>query len=168
MSILIPTVIEKSSSGERAFDIYSRLLKDRIVFLGGQVNDHVANIVIAQLLHLEAEDTKKDISKKTDKAGNSAQDKAEGVKFKAIDLEESIKEGAEQAKEEAGNKANKLNHQIKENTENAKEETQKKAEKTIEKVGEIGEEVKEGVKYAKKEAEKTTQKAGDKASGVKK
>jgi len=71
MSILIPTVIEKSSSGERAFDIYSRLLKDRIVFLGGQVNDHVANIVIAQLLHLEAEDTKKDISLYINSPGGS-------------------------------------------------------------------------------------------------
>ena len=60
--MLIPTVIEKSSFGERAFDIYSRLLKDRIVFLGGPINDHTANIVIAQLLHLEAEDPKKDIS----------------------------------------------------------------------------------------------------------
>ena len=48
MSILIPTVIEKSSFGERAYDIYSRLLKDNIVFLGGPIDDHVANIVIAQ------------------------------------------------------------------------------------------------------------------------
>jgi ATP-dependent Clp protease, protease subunit len=61
MSILIPTVIEKSQFGERAYDIYSRLLKDRIVFLGGQIDDTVANIIIAQLLFLEAEDPKKDI-----------------------------------------------------------------------------------------------------------
>lgn len=58
---LIPTVIEKSSSGERAYDIYSRLLKDRIIFLGEPVSDHVANIVIAQLLFLDAENKDKDI-----------------------------------------------------------------------------------------------------------
>jgi len=61
MSYLIPTVIEKTSMGERAFDIYSRLLKERIVFLGGPIDDTVANIVIAQLLFLESEDPKKDI-----------------------------------------------------------------------------------------------------------
>ena len=61
MSILIPTVIEKSSFGERAYDIYSRLLKERIIFLGGGIDDNVANIVIAQLLFLESEDPKKDI-----------------------------------------------------------------------------------------------------------
>ena len=60
-SILIPTVIEKSSLGERAYDIYSRLLKDRIVFLGSAINDQVANAVIAQLLFLENENAKKDI-----------------------------------------------------------------------------------------------------------
>lgn len=58
---LIPTVIEKSSHGERAYDIYSRLLKDRIIFLGEPINDHVANIVIAQLLFLDAENKDKDI-----------------------------------------------------------------------------------------------------------
>ena len=56
---LIPTVIEKSSTGERAYDIYSRLLKDRIIFLGEPINDHVANIVIAQLLFLDAENKNK-------------------------------------------------------------------------------------------------------------
>jgi len=61
MNILIPTVIEKTSMGERAYDIYSRLLKDRIIFLGGPIDDHVANIIIAQLLFLESEDPKKDI-----------------------------------------------------------------------------------------------------------
>jgi ATP-dependent Clp protease protease subunit len=61
MSYLIPTVIEKSSSGERAYDIYSRLLKERIVFLSGAIDDDVANITIAQLLFLESEDPKKDI-----------------------------------------------------------------------------------------------------------
>lgn len=61
MSFLIPTVIEKSSYGERAYDIYSRLLKERIIFLGSAIDDDVANIVIAQLLFLEKEDSKKDI-----------------------------------------------------------------------------------------------------------
>jgi len=59
--MLIPTVIEKSQFGERAYDIYSRLLRERIVFLAGPIDDHTANIVIAQLLFLESEDTKKDI-----------------------------------------------------------------------------------------------------------
>lgn len=58
---LIPTVIEKVQGGERAYDIYSRLLKERIIFLGGPINDAVANSVIAQLLFLEHEDAKKDI-----------------------------------------------------------------------------------------------------------
>lgn len=62
MSILIPTVIEKTTFGERAYDIYSRLLKERIIFLGGPIDDHTANIVIAQLLFLESEDSKKDIN----------------------------------------------------------------------------------------------------------
>lgn len=61
-SILIPTVIEKTHAGERAYDIYSRLLKDRIVFLGSAINDSVANNVIAQLLFLESEDPGKDIT----------------------------------------------------------------------------------------------------------
>ncbi|MEX1111994.1 MAG: ATP-dependent Clp endopeptidase proteolytic subunit ClpP [Candidatus Andersenbacteria bacterium] len=61
MSYLVPTVIEKSQFGERAFDIYSRLLKERIIFLGGAINDDVANIIIAQLLFLEHEDQTKDI-----------------------------------------------------------------------------------------------------------
>lgn len=59
--ILIPTVIEQTHMGERAYDIYSRLLKDRIIFLGTEIDDHVANIIIAQLLFLEAEDEKRDI-----------------------------------------------------------------------------------------------------------
>ncbi len=58
---LIPTVVEKTSFGERAYDIYSRLLKERIIFLGGPITDPVANIIIAQLLFLESEDEKKDI-----------------------------------------------------------------------------------------------------------
>lgn len=59
--MLIPTVIEKTTGGERAYDIYSRLLKDRIIFLGGPIDDNVANLVIAQLLFLANEDPKKDI-----------------------------------------------------------------------------------------------------------
>lgn len=58
---VIPMVIEKTSFGERAYDIYSRLLKERIVFLGGPIDDYTANLVIAQLLFLEAEDPKKDV-----------------------------------------------------------------------------------------------------------
>jgi len=58
----IPTVIEQTSRGERAFDIYSRLLKDRIIFLGTPIDDNVANLVMAQLLHLEGEDADKDIA----------------------------------------------------------------------------------------------------------
>ncbi|MDQ5931711.1 MAG: ATP-dependent Clp protease, protease subunit [Patescibacteria group bacterium] len=60
-TFLIPTVIEKSPHGERAYDIYSRLLKDRIIFLGTEINDDVANSVIAQLLFLESQDKTKDI-----------------------------------------------------------------------------------------------------------
>jgi ATP-dependent Clp protease protease subunit len=59
---LIPVVVEQSALGERSFDIYSRLLRERIVFVGGEVNDELANLVVAQLLHLEAEDPDKDIS----------------------------------------------------------------------------------------------------------
>jgi len=61
-SALIPYVIEQSPRGERSFDIYSRLLNDRIVFLGETIDDHVANTVVAQLLHLESDDPEKDIS----------------------------------------------------------------------------------------------------------
>jgi ATP-dependent Clp protease, protease subunit len=61
MSGLIPMVVEQSSKGERAYDIYSRLLKERIIFLTGQINDNVASLVTAQLLFLEAEDPKKEI-----------------------------------------------------------------------------------------------------------
>lgn len=68
---LIPTVIEKTGYGERAYDIYSRLLKDRIIFLGGPINDVVANAVIAQLLFLEHEDPKKDIKLYVNTPGGS-------------------------------------------------------------------------------------------------
>ena len=60
--MLVPMVIESSSRGERAYDIYSRLLKERIIFLGDQIDDHMANLVIAQLLFLESEDPERDIS----------------------------------------------------------------------------------------------------------
>src|SRR4029450_1763575 len=60
--MLVPMVIESSSRGERAYDIYSRLLRERIIFLGDAIEDHLANLVIAQLLFLESEDPEKDIS----------------------------------------------------------------------------------------------------------
>ncbi|MEK7148157.1 MAG: ATP-dependent Clp endopeptidase proteolytic subunit ClpP [Patescibacteria group bacterium] len=72
MSYLIPTVIEKSQFGERAYDIYSRLLRERIIFLGGPIDDDVANIIIAQLLFLQFEDPKKDISLYINSPGGSA------------------------------------------------------------------------------------------------
>lgn len=62
MSYLVPTVVEQTSRGERAFDIYSRLLKERIIFLGTPIDDNVANLIMAQLLHLEGEDPDKDIA----------------------------------------------------------------------------------------------------------
>ena len=61
MSYLVPTVIERTSKGERAYDIYSRLLKDRIIMLSGEINDQVSSAVVAQMLFLEAEDPDKDI-----------------------------------------------------------------------------------------------------------
>jgi ATP-dependent Clp protease protease subunit len=60
--LLVPTVIEQSTRGERAFDLYSRLLKDRVVFLTGEIDDTSANLVVAQLLHLESEDSERDIN----------------------------------------------------------------------------------------------------------
>lgn len=71
MSYLIPTVIEKSQFGERAYDIYSRLLRERIIFLGGPIDDDTANIVIAQLLFLQSEDPNKDISLYINSPGGS-------------------------------------------------------------------------------------------------
>lgn len=71
---LVPTVIETSSMGERAFDIYSRLLKERIVFLGEDVNEHTANLVVAQLLHLAYEDPTKDIQLYINSPGGSVYD----------------------------------------------------------------------------------------------
>lgn len=70
-SMLVPMVVEKSQFGERAYDIYSRLLKDRIIFLGGPIDDDTANLVIAQLLFLESEDPKKDISLYINSPGGS-------------------------------------------------------------------------------------------------
>ena len=71
MSILIPTVIEKTHQGERAYDIYSRLLKERIIFLTGVIEDNMANLIVAQLLFLQAEDAKKDISIYVNSPGGS-------------------------------------------------------------------------------------------------
>lgn len=68
---LIPTVIEKTHSGERAYDIYSRLLKERIVFIGGPIDDEMANLTIAQLLFLESQDSKKDIKLYINSPGGS-------------------------------------------------------------------------------------------------
>jgi ATP-dependent Clp protease protease subunit len=71
---LVPTVVEKSYDGERAYDIYSRLLSDRIIFLGEEVNEHTANIVVAQLLFLAAEDPKADIHLYINSPGGSVYD----------------------------------------------------------------------------------------------
>ena len=71
MSYLVPMVVEQTNRGERSYDIYSRLLKDRIIFLGDEVNDLTANVIIAQLLFLEAEDPDKDISLYINSPGGS-------------------------------------------------------------------------------------------------
>ena len=71
MSFLVPTVVEQTPRGERAFDIYSRLLKERIIFLGTPIDDSVANLVMAQLLHLEGEDPDKDIALYINSPGGS-------------------------------------------------------------------------------------------------
>lgn len=71
MSYLVPMVVEQTSRGERSYDIYSRLLKDRIIFLGGEVNDASANLIIAQLLFLEGEDPDKDIALYINSPGGS-------------------------------------------------------------------------------------------------
>ena len=70
-SQLVPMVVEKTQYGERAFDIYSRLLKERIIFLGGVIENHAANLIIAQLLYLEAEDPKKDVQLYINSPGGS-------------------------------------------------------------------------------------------------
>jgi ATP-dependent Clp protease, protease subunit len=71
MSPLVPMVIEQDARGERAFDIYSRLLRERIIFLPGEIDDELANIVVAQLLHLEADDPDKDIAIYVNSPGGS-------------------------------------------------------------------------------------------------
>ena len=71
MSPLVPMVVEQTSRGERAFDIYSRLLAERIIFLGTPVDDQIANLIVAQLLHLQAEDPEKDISLYINSPGGS-------------------------------------------------------------------------------------------------
>ena len=69
---LVPVVVQQDSRGERAFDIYSRLLRERVVFVGGPIDDEVANLVVAQLLHLEAEDPDKDVQLYVNSPGGSA------------------------------------------------------------------------------------------------
>src|SRR6201981_202354 len=71
MSPLVPMVVEQTSRGERAFDIYSRLLNERIIFLGTPIDDQIANLVVAQLLHLESQDPEKDISMYINSPGGS-------------------------------------------------------------------------------------------------
>jgi len=71
MSYLVPTVLEKSAYGERAYDLYSRLLRDRIIFLGGPIDDAMSNLIVGQLLFLEAEDNKKDINLYINSPGGS-------------------------------------------------------------------------------------------------
>lgn len=71
MSFWIPTVLEQTPRGERGFDIYSRLLKDRVVFIGTPIDDHIANLIIAQLLFLESEDPEKDINVYVNSPGGS-------------------------------------------------------------------------------------------------
>ncbi|MGI6120417.1 MAG: ATP-dependent Clp endopeptidase proteolytic subunit ClpP [Desulfosporosinus sp.] len=71
MGYLVPMVVEQTSRGERSYDIYSRLLKDRIIFLGGAINDDVSNLVVAQMLFLEAEDPEKDINLYINSPGGS-------------------------------------------------------------------------------------------------
>jgi ATP-dependent Clp protease protease subunit len=74
MSYLVPTVVEKSYDGERAYDIYSRLLKDRIIFMGEELSEHTANLVVAQMLFLASEDPKADISLYINTPGGSVYD----------------------------------------------------------------------------------------------
>src|SRR5512133_666760 len=71
INALVPIVIEQTSRGERSFDIYSRLLNDRVVFLGTEIDDHISNLIIAQLLHLESADPEKDISLYINSPGGS-------------------------------------------------------------------------------------------------
>ena len=70
--MLVPVVVQQDSRGERSFDIYSRLLRERVVFVGGEINDEIANLVVAQLLHLEAEDPDKDVQLYVNSPGGSA------------------------------------------------------------------------------------------------
>lgn len=87
---LVPTVVEKSYDGERAFDIYSRLLKDRIIFIGDEINDQTANLIVAQLLFLAYEDNKKDIKLYINSPGGSVYDGLaiyDTIKFIAPDVQ---------------------------------------------------------------------------------
>ena len=82
--MLVPMVIESSSRGERAYDIYSRLLKERIIFLGDVIEDHLANLVIAQLLFLESEDPEKDISLYINSPGGVVTRRARDLRHDAV------------------------------------------------------------------------------------
>src|ERR1700752_769187 len=83
-SVLVPMVVEQTGRGERSYDIYSRLLKDRIVFIGTPLDDHIANLVIAQLLFLQMEDSKKDINIYINCPGGSVKAGLAGYKTKQI------------------------------------------------------------------------------------
>ena len=98
-SMLVPMVVEKSQFGERAYDIYSRLLKERVIFLGGPIDSDSANLVIAQLLFLESEDPKKDISLYINSPGGSVtatlamiHQPSGGAEGQATDIEISAKQ----------------------------------------------------------------------------
>ena len=82
--MLVPMVIESSSRGERAYDIYSRLLRERIIFLGDAIEDHLANLVIAQLLFLDSEDPEKDISLYINSPGGVVNVRARDLRHDAV------------------------------------------------------------------------------------
>ena len=98
---LVPYVIEQTSRGERSYDIYSRLLKDRIIFLGEEVNDVSASLVVAELLFLEAEDPGKDIQPSEEEITEEIQKMADAYKMEADKIREAIGEsGLEQMKKD--------------------------------------------------------------------
>ena len=84
MSFWIPTVLEQTPRGERGFDIYSRLLKDRVVFIGTPIDDHIANLIIAQLLFLESEDPEKDINVYVNSPGRLSHRRSRDLRYDAI------------------------------------------------------------------------------------
>ncbi len=84
MSILVPFVVEQTGRGERSYDIYSRLLKDRIVFVGGQITDELSNLVTAQLLFLESEDPESEINMYINSPGGSVTAGSGDVRYDAV------------------------------------------------------------------------------------